>query len=79
MRCLLVDDNETFVATARRVLDPDGVEVAGTASNSTEAVLRAGELRPDIVLIDSCSATKTALISSAAGCRWPSPARLPGR
>ena len=52
MRCLLVDDNEAFVETARRVLDLDGVRVAGTASNSAEAVLRVSELRPDIVLID---------------------------
>ena len=52
MRCLLVDDNETFIEVARRVLDPNGVEVAGTASNIAEAVLRVSELRPDIVLID---------------------------
>lgn len=52
MRCLLVDDNEMFVESARRILDPNGVEVTGTASNIAEAVLRVGELRPDIVLID---------------------------
>lgn len=52
MRCLLVDDNETFVEIARRVLDPNGVKITGTASNIAEAVLRVGELRPDIVLID---------------------------
>ena len=52
MRCLLVDDSEKFVEIARRVLDPNGVKVTGTASNIAEAVLRAGELRPDIVLID---------------------------
>lgn len=52
MRCLLVDDNEAFIATARRVLDQDGVRVTGTASNIAEALLRASELRPDIVLVD---------------------------
>lgn len=52
MRCLLVDDNEAFAEVARRVLDPAGVEVAGTASNSADAVLRVGEVRPDVVLID---------------------------
>jgi CheY-like chemotaxis protein len=52
MRCLLVDDNERFVEIARRVLDPNGVRVTGTASNIAEAVLRISELRPDIVLID---------------------------
>jgi DNA-binding NarL/FixJ family response regulator len=52
VRCLLVDDNETFVEIARRVLESNGVEVAGTASNIAEAVLRVSELRPDVVLID---------------------------
>lgn len=52
MRCLLVDDNEAFVETARRVLEPDGVRVTGTASNSAEALLRASELQPDVVLVD---------------------------
>jgi len=52
MRCLLVDDNEAFVEMARRVLEPNGVRVTGTASNTAEAVLRVSQLRPDIVLID---------------------------
>jgi two-component system, NarL family, nitrate/nitrite response regulator NarL len=52
VRCLLVDDNDAFVEIARRVLDPNGVRVTGTASNIAEAVLRVSKLRPDIVLID---------------------------
>ncbi len=52
MRCLLVDDNEAFAESARRVLDPNGVKVTGTASSIADAVLRVRELRPDIVLID---------------------------
>ena len=52
MRCLLVDDNDGFVEVARRVLAPNGVKIAGTASNIADAVLRVSELRPDIVLID---------------------------
>jgi DNA-binding NarL/FixJ family response regulator len=52
MRCLLVDDNEAFVETARRVLDSDGVRVTGTASTIGEALLLASELQPDVVLVD---------------------------
>lgn len=52
MRCLLVDDNEAFIETARRLLDLDGVRVTGTASCIAEALLRASELRPDVVLVD---------------------------
>ena len=51
IRCLLVDDNEAFVETARRVLEPDGVRVTG-ASNSGDALLRAAQLQPDVVLVD---------------------------
>jgi DNA-binding NarL/FixJ family response regulator len=52
VRCLLVDDNEAFLETARLVLTPDGVRVDGTASNIADALLRASELRPDVVLVD---------------------------
>jgi two-component system, NarL family, nitrate/nitrite response regulator NarL len=52
MRCLLVDDNEAFVETARRVLDSDGVRVTGTASTIGAALLLASEQQPDVVLVD---------------------------
>jgi len=51
-RCLLVDDNEAYIETARRVLDRGGVKVTGTASCIAEALARASELRPEVVLID---------------------------
>lgn len=52
IRCLLVDDNAAFIETARRVLGLDGVTVTGTATNSAEALVRATELRPDVILVD---------------------------
>ena len=52
MRCLLVDDNKAFIEIARRILDPGGVQVSGTASCIAEALLRVSELRPDVVLVD---------------------------
>ena len=74
MRCLLVDDNAAFVETARRVLDPDGVRVTGTASNIGEALCcwpaNCDQMSSSST---SCSATKTVSISRAA-----SPRVMPG-
>ena len=52
MRCLLVDDNTTFLEIARSLLARDGVTVAGTASCSAEAVRQATVLRPDVAVVD---------------------------
>ena len=52
MRCLLVDDNTTFLETARSLLARDGVTVAATASCSAEAVRQATALRPDVAVVD---------------------------
>ncbi len=52
LRCLLVDDNPEFLETARRLLEQQGISVVGMAANSAEAVERAAELHPDVVLID---------------------------
>jgi DNA-binding NarL/FixJ family response regulator len=52
VRCLLVDDNDAFVETARLLLAREGVVVAGTASSIAEAVRQASALRPDVVLVD---------------------------
>jgi len=52
MRCFLVDDNEDFLASARRLLAAQGVEVIGEASTGSAALARAPTLGPDVVLID---------------------------
>jgi CheY-like chemotaxis protein len=52
LRCLLVDDNEHFLAAARDLLEREGLVVAGTASDIADAVGRAAELGPDVVLAD---------------------------
>jgi DNA-binding NarL/FixJ family response regulator len=52
MRCLIVDDNEAFLETARSLLVKGGLTVTGTASSSAEAMRQAGELQPDIAIID---------------------------
>jgi two-component system nitrate/nitrite response regulator NarL len=51
LRCLLVDDDARFLESARALLELEGLQV-DTASTGADAVRRAGELRPDIVLLD---------------------------
>ena len=52
LRCLLVDDNRTFLETARSILGRQGVTVAGTASCAAEALRQASVLRPDVAIVD---------------------------
>jgi DNA-binding NarL/FixJ family response regulator len=52
MRCLIVDDSPRFLAAARGLLERQGVTVVGVASTSAEALQRAQELRPDVILVD---------------------------
>ena len=52
MRCLLVDDNAAFLESACALLDRQGVTVAGTASNTADALRQASLLRPDVAVVD---------------------------
>jgi two-component system, NarL family, nitrate/nitrite response regulator NarL len=52
LRCLIVDDNEQFLVSASRLLESQGLEIAGTASTSAEAAELVTRLRPDILLVD---------------------------
>jgi DNA-binding NarL/FixJ family response regulator len=52
LRCLLVDDNEAFLAAATVLLEREGMCVVGTASNTEDALRRARELRPDVAVVD---------------------------
>lgn len=51
-RWLIVDDHPGFLETARRILERQGLTVAGVASTGDEALERARELKPDGVLVD---------------------------
>lgn len=52
LRCLIVDDHSGFLEAAQALLEREGIAVVGVASTSAEAVQRAGELEPDLVLLD---------------------------
>jgi CheY-like chemotaxis protein len=52
LRTLLVDDNAAFIDAARALLERQGIAVVGVASTTAEALQRAEELRPDVILVD---------------------------
>ncbi|MDG6107723.1 response regulator [Dactylosporangium aurantiacum] len=52
LRCLIVDDNAPFLSSARDLLQHEGVEVLGVASNSADALRRTEQLHPAFVLVD---------------------------
>jgi DNA-binding NarL/FixJ family response regulator len=52
LRCLIVDDNASFLAEARGLLEDQGFEVIGTASSGDVALKHVTEQRPDLALID---------------------------
>jgi CheY-like chemotaxis protein len=50
--CLIVDDNATFLDAATALLEREGVTVVGVASDSAQALAKAKELHPDVILLD---------------------------
>jgi DNA-binding NarL/FixJ family response regulator len=52
LRSLIVDDSETFLASARRLLESQGMEIVGTATSGAEALDLAVALSPDLALVD---------------------------
>jgi DNA-binding NarL/FixJ family response regulator len=52
LRCLIVDDNASFLQAATTLLERQGLTVAGVASNAADALRLARDLRPDVVLVD---------------------------
>jgi DNA-binding NarL/FixJ family response regulator len=49
---LIVDDHPSFRSTARALLEAEGFDVLGEASDGQEAIVAAEALRPDLVLLD---------------------------
>jgi two-component system nitrate/nitrite response regulator NarL len=49
---LIVDDNLLFLEAARDLLERGGLRVVGVAATSAEALRRAVELGPGVVLVD---------------------------
>jgi DNA-binding NarL/FixJ family response regulator len=74
VRVLIVDDQEPFRQAARMVVDiTEGFEVVGEAETGEDSVRMAGELQPDLVLMDvnlPCSPRPEAARSSPPRPRW---------
>ena len=52
LRCLIVDDNESFLEIAAASLAGDDLDVLGTATTGAEALRQVAEQHPDVVLVD---------------------------
>jgi DNA-binding NarL/FixJ family response regulator len=52
LRCLIVDDSPHFLSAARGLLEREGMRVVAVATNGDDAVRLAGELGPDVTLVD---------------------------
>jgi DNA-binding NarL/FixJ family response regulator len=52
LRVLIVDDHPTFRATARALLEAEGLEVVGEAADGAGAIELAHSLAPELVLLD---------------------------
>jgi two-component system, NarL family, nitrate/nitrite response regulator NarL len=52
LRCVIIDDNPSFIEAAARLLERGGIAVIGVASTIADAVKRVTELRPDVTLVD---------------------------
>lgn len=52
LRCLIVDDSEEFLTSARALLSAQGLEIVGCAMDGAVATQLVAETRPDVVLVD---------------------------
>jgi two-component system nitrate/nitrite response regulator NarL len=52
IRALLVDDNATFLASARRLLEREGIVIVDEASTGAQALRSSEEHDPDVILVD---------------------------
>jgi DNA-binding NarL/FixJ family response regulator len=51
-KVLIVDDHPSFRATARLLLESEGFDVVGEAADGLSGIAAAGELHPDLILLD---------------------------
>jgi DNA-binding NarL/FixJ family response regulator len=52
MTVVIVDDHEAFRSSARRMLEAEGFEIVGEASDGASAIDKVRATAPDVVLLD---------------------------
>ena len=52
VRCLIVDDNESYLEAAAALLERQGMTVVGTATTADDAIRQARRSAPDVLLVD---------------------------
>jgi DNA-binding NarL/FixJ family response regulator len=52
LRTLIVDDSETFITSASRLLESQDIEIVGTATSSAQALELVAATSPDLALVD---------------------------
>jgi DNA-binding NarL/FixJ family response regulator len=52
LRCVIVDDSEEFLVSARLLLELQGLDVVGVATSRDEAFEVVEEQEPDVALVD---------------------------
>jgi DNA-binding NarL/FixJ family response regulator len=74
IKILLVDDNQTFADAVWQFLDLlPGTEVVGQAHDGREALAKAKELQPDLVLLDISMPQLNGLEVARCMQSWPQP------
>lgn len=76
VRCLLVDDNDRFLRSAKDLLERDQIAVVGVAATSAQALQQAAELHPDVVLIDIVLGAELGFNLARALTQTPVPPRM---
>jgi DNA-binding NarL/FixJ family response regulator len=52
LRILIVDDNQSYLRSARELLEREGLEVVGVADDGVSAQERAAAVRAEVALVD---------------------------
>jgi DNA-binding NarL/FixJ family response regulator len=70
---LIVDDHEDFRRSAGVLLEAEGFVVVGEAGDAAEAIAKARDVRPDVVLLDVQLPDLDGFAVAERIAAWPSP------